>query len=209
MAAVVDHAQSTEAAAASTSQKYRCKAFYLNLLLLNKEEIVASKVTEKAGRGIFGKAAAFAANKLISDEKVVTGMAEKLIEGISKTILELGIEAEFNIKYQHGAFVVIRVQIVEVDTLTLILSAKGPDFATNFSTLLHTVEQLGMADVVTQRVNEKVYSTLTESMMSKFAEMIPKKMSDQGVAVECHPAVTDDQAEVFFDLLQRLNLHQP
>ena len=199
----------TETATATESTKYRCKPFFLNLLLLNKDEIVASKITEKAGKGFLGKAAAFAANKMISDEKIVSGMAEKLIGGISKTISELGIEADFKVKYQNGAFVVIRIEIVEIDTLTLILTGKGPEFASHFSTLLATVEKLGLGDVVSSKANEKIYGTISESMMTKFAEMIPKKMSEQGVEVECTAALQENQADVFFDILERLNLHQP
>jgi len=41
--------------------------FYLNILLQNKEELVAAKVAEKTGnRRLLGKAASFAANKLVS-----------------------------------------------------------------------------------------------------------------------------------------------
>jgi urease gamma subunit len=178
-----------------------CQPFYLNIVLLNKDEVVASKVTEKAGNGFFGKAAAFAANKLVTDEKVVNQLTEQLVDGISKTIHELGIEATFELKYQQGPLVVIKISVVEIDTLQLILSTKGPEFASNFSSLLASVEKLGLTDSVMAKVDEKIHVSITDGMMSKFADMIPKKMQEKGVLVECLTATTDNEAEVFFNLL--------
>lgn len=182
----------------------RCKPFFLNVTLLNKDEVVASKVAEKAGSGIFGRAAAFAANKLISDDKIVENLAEKLIDGVHSATSELGIEAEMEVKFQHGPFVVIRVQVVDVDTLQLILSAKGEEFATNFSTLLVAATSLGLKDTVESRVDDKVFSSINEGMMAKFRDLIPQKMATQGVVVECQVASVEDEADLFFDIMSHL-----
>jgi hypothetical protein len=181
------------------------KSFYLNLLLLNKEELIASKVIEKTGKGFFGKAVAYTANKLISDDKIITNMADKIITSITKTINELGIEAEFSIKFQQGAFIVIHIEVVEVDTLTLILSAKGTDFATHFTTLLHTVEQLGMSDIISTKVNEKINVSIINGMMNKFSELIPIKMLEQGINVECITSLKENESEIFFDIYSKIN----
>ncbi len=192
------------ATAISPHMCMKCKPFYINIILLNKDEVVANKVAEKTGKGFLGKAAAFAANKIVSDEKIVTQLSESLIEGISKTISELGIEADFEIKYQEGPLVVIKIQIVEVNNLQLILSAKGPDFASDFSTLLVTVERLGMKDSVEAKVNDKIHSMVGEGMMNKFATMIPTKMAEKGVSVECVASTPEQEGEVFFDLHSRI-----
>jgi hypothetical protein len=39
-------------------------SFYINILLLNKDEVVGKATMDKTGSGFFGKAAAFAANKV-------------------------------------------------------------------------------------------------------------------------------------------------
>lgn len=44
--------------------------FYINILLLNKDEIIAAKVQEKAGSGLFGRAAGFVASKAVTDDKI-------------------------------------------------------------------------------------------------------------------------------------------
>lgn len=182
----------------------RCKPFYLNVTLLNKDEVVASKVAEKAGNGLFGRAAAFAANKLISDGKIVENLAEKLIEGVHTATAELGISADMEVRFQHGPLVVIRVQVAEVDTLQLILSAKGEEFATNFSTLWVAANALGLKDAVESRVDEKVYSSINEGMMAKFRELIPAKMAAQGVLVECQVSSAEEEADLFFDIMSTL-----
>lgn len=182
----------------------RCKPFYLNVTLLNKDEVVATKVAEKAGSGLFGRAAAFAANKLISDDKIVENLAEKLIEGVHNATSELGITADLEVRFQHGPFVVIRVQVADVDTLQLILSAKGEEFATNFSTLLVAANALGLKDTVESRVDEKVYGTINEGMMTKFRELIPRKMATQGVLVDCQVASAEDEADLFFSIMDAM-----
>lgn len=182
----------------------RCKPFYLNVILLNKDEVVATKVAEKAGTGLFGRAAAFAANKLISDDKIVENLAEKLMDGVQTATAELGISADMEVRFQHGPLVVIQVQVADVDTLQLILSAKGEEFATNFSTLLVAATALGLKDTVESKVDDKIYSSINEGMMAKFRELIPVKMAAQGVLVSCEVSSAEDEADLFFNIMSTL-----
>jgi hypothetical protein len=57
--------------------------------------VVAAKVGAKTGfkSGILGKAAAFAANKLVTDEKVIQNLAATLIEKIKIGTSDMGITA--------------------------------------------------------------------------------------------------------------------
>jgi hypothetical protein len=56
----------------STAQPIiRASHFYANIVLLNKDEVVQSKVQEKAGKGLFGKAASFAATSLVTEDSVI------------------------------------------------------------------------------------------------------------------------------------------
>jgi uncharacterized protein YktA (UPF0223 family) len=182
----------------------KCKPFYLNLVLKNKDEVVASKVAEKAGKGLFGKAAAFAANKLISDEKILENLAEKLIDGVSRATADLGINAELSVKFQEGPFVVIVVQVNDVDTLSLILTTKGEEFASSFSRLLEAANGIGVLEAVEHQINDKIYGSINEGMMKKFKEIIPQKLAEQGVIVECITASAADEAEIFFEILSSI-----
>ncbi len=42
-------------------------------------------------------------------------------------------------------------------------------------------------------------------MMSKFAEVVPAKMAEAGLEVDCHVCGKDDQAEFFFDAIAKMN----
>jgi hypothetical protein len=192
----------------STGKKtYKCPPIYLNLLLLNKDELVGNKVVEKTGLhsgGLLARAAAFTANKFVTDEKIITNLAENLIDGVSKSIKELGITAEIAIKFKQGCLVVIRIQIDEIDIMQLIVTAKGKEFAENFNGLLTAAATLGMEETVHTKVHEKVYGSIGDGMKTKFSTMIPQKMAEKGVFVECQACSHTEQAEIFFELYDRL-----
>ena len=48
----------------------------------------------KTGGGFLGKAATFAANKIVSDEKIIANLSSTLIEKITAAVFEMGITAE-------------------------------------------------------------------------------------------------------------------
>lgn len=102
----------------SASSTYQLKALYLNLLLLNKDEIVKNKATEKAGTGIFGRAAAFTASKMLSNDVVLGKISEKLIDGVRTAISDMGISASVQKSFQEGPYCVIRVQVREGSCLS-------------------------------------------------------------------------------------------
>lgn len=178
--------------------------FYLNLLLLNKSEVVENRVLDKTGEGFLGRAAVYAANKMVTDEEIVSNIANSLISVVSKTIDEMGITADFAIKFTKGSFLVIKIQITEVDILQLVLSAKGPEYASEFTRLLTATERLGMVGTVLPKIQTKIYSNINDGMIQKFNELIPTKMAEKSIHVDCHACKTEDQAEVFFELHDRL-----
>jgi hypothetical protein len=98
-------------AASAPEAEYKLKAFYINMVLLNKDEIVQSKATEKAGTGLLGRAAAYTASKLVSNDVVLGKISEKLMDGVRTAVLDMGIEASILKSFQEGAYVVIRVQV--------------------------------------------------------------------------------------------------
>lgn len=63
-------------------------------------KVVASQVTAKLEQkglkasGFLGRAATFAANKVVTDEKVVTNLTTTVIEKIKSGVTEMGINAD-------------------------------------------------------------------------------------------------------------------
>mmetsp|Transcript_988 Transcript_988/g.1646 ORF Transcript_988/g.1646 Transcript_988/m.1646 type:complete len:207 (+) Transcript_988:105-725(+) len=176
---------------------YQLQAFYLNIILLNKDEVVKNKATERVGNNIFGKAAAFTANRLVSNEKILEGIVEKLMNGITSAITTMGISASQEKVFQKGAFVVIRLQISEVDKIKLLRKAKGDEFSASFEVLLHSLNMLGL-DAANSQIDKKMKDHIQEGMMSRFEEVIPQKLAENGVNVDVECVPSEKEAEYFF-----------
>lgn len=182
----------------------KCEPFYLNVLLYNKKELVASKVEGKLGTGIFGKLGTAIANKVVTDTKVIDQLSEQLIEKTISTISDLGIQADVSKRFQKGPFVVIRIQIYDVDTLKLILAAKGEDFVRLFSNLLGTVTALGIADSILPKIDDRIFEIMQNTMMKRFEELVPLKMAEQGLDVSVVVKTANEQAEYFFGIISQI-----
>eukprot|EP00598_Pedospumella_elongata_P006708 CAMPEP_0184983430 /NCGR_PEP_ID=MMETSP1098-20130426/12627_1 /TAXON_ID=89044 /ORGANISM="Spumella elongata, Strain CCAP 955/1" /LENGTH=204 /DNA_ID=CAMNT_0027507245 /DNA_START=33 /DNA_END=647 /DNA_ORIENTATION=+ len=185
----------------SVKLPYELKPFYLNIVLLNKDEIVTAKATEKAGKGLFGRVAAYGATHLVSDEKVLGKISEKLVENVGSAVSVMGIEASLLKVFAQGAYVVIRVQVQEVDKLKLLHKAKGIEFASSFEVLLNSIDKLGLADTAGEKIDRKIKDHIQEGMMKKFGEVIPEKLAENGVSVDCHVVHSTEQAEYFYQML--------
>eukprot|EP01031_Cornospumella_fuschlensis_P032442 gene32442-39230_t len=189
----------------ATNSPHCPQPFFLNILLLNKDEIVAKGVQEKTGTGFLGKVAAFAANKVITDDKIITNLSSTLMDTIKKSVEDMGIHIDVAKRFQQGPLVVIQFQVRDLELLKVMEVAKGKEFATNFQNLLSAADNLGVGDVITGKVYEKIYSTINESMMSKFMEMLPAKMREKGISVDCAASSHAEEALVFFDMMHRLS----
>lgn len=175
--------------------------FYLNVRLLNKDQVVRDKVTERVGEGLFAKAAGALANKLVSEDKVLEKLADTLTEKILSAVEMMGIKCELFRRFQQGPVVCFRVEIQSVDKLQLVLAAKGPEFASAFSRLLSTLVDLGLADTALPKVDEAVAQKVREGMMRRFCELIPMRCEEQGLKVDVRACSVLDEAETLFDML--------
>ena len=53
-------------------------------------------------------------------------------------------------------------------------------------------------------IETKIRSKVYEAMIEKLGEMIPQKMGEAGLQVECHVCGKEAEAEIFFDILDRM-----
>lgn len=177
--------------------------FYLNVLLLNKAEVVSSKVAEKVGMGMLGKAAGSLANRVVSDEKVLNSVGDVLVEKLSAAIETLGIGCAMEKRMQHGCLVCFKVTISTIDKLELILKSKGAEFAASFSRLLVALGELGIEELALPKIDDAIASKVSEGMKERMAELVPQRMREQGLEVEVTTCSMEEQAEIFFDLVER------
>lgn len=193
----IDMATNTE----ESTECYQLKPFYMNIILLNKDEIVNKKATEKTGTGVFGRAAAFTATRLVSNDMVLTKISVKLIEGVKLAVSDMGISASIQKSFQDGAYVVIRVQVSDVEKLKLLKKAKGLEFSAAFEVLLHSLTQLGLDKTAGVQIDHKIKDHIQEGLMKRFGEAIPQKLAENGVSVELEVVGSEEQAEYFYQTL--------
>lgn len=183
---------------------YQVKPFYFNILLRNKDEVVAKKVNEKAGTGFFGKVAARAANTVVADEKVLNSLSTRLIENIQKALAEKGIGAKLDQVFQRQYYVVIRVELVETDKMKLVETGKGPEFAKHFGDLLSAIEALGLGDTAGATIDMKIKDKVREGIITSLGTIVPSKLSEAGLNTDFTVVSSEDQAEFLFETLRAM-----
>lgn len=57
---------------------------------------------------------------------------------------------------------------------------------------------MGMGEVVNQQINEKVQAGINEGMKKKIGEMVPLKLAEKGIDVDCVTLFTEDQVRCVF-----------
>lgn len=178
-------------------------AIYLNIALISSQDAINTKVAAKAGTGLFGKALSYTATKLVTDETIVAKLATTLMEKVPEAIAEMGIKATVTKKFQFKSFVVLQVVVNDVNKSTLLKATKGDEYARNFDTLLTSLKSLELEDAL-HTIDEKISEKIHESMMSKFAEIIPNKVKSSGLEVACEVCDGQRQTEYFFNTVSQL-----
>jgi len=177
-------------------------SFYLNVRLLNKDELVNSKVTEKAGSGLFGKAVSAVATRVVTDELVLSKLADILTEKVHSAVEAMGIQVSLERCYAQGPVVCFKVTVKSIDQLELVLAAKGAEYAATFSRLLVNLAELGLTEVL-PKIDEKIATKVKEGMMKRMETIIPQKTQEQGMEVQVRACSSEEQAEVFFNWISQ------
>lgn len=56
-------------------------------------------------------------------------------------------------------------------------------------------------------IDEKISKMVLDGMMKKFEEMVPTKMAESGLLVDCSVVSPADESEHFFTTLERMHGH--
>lgn len=176
------------------------EVLYLNVTVINKEEAlrqgVKEKVESKIGTGFVArriqKRIAQAAISTVSDEKIATGMSEKISAVMPPTMLDLGIKATVKKVYQKNAYFVLEINLQEVDTIKLIGKKSGEEKA---SQLDYIVELLGGKSILDMGMLSMVASKLEEILPTR----MEAKMEAKGMEVDIEVKTAAKQAQYLFD----------
>jgi len=181
--------------------------FYLNLVLLNKNDVVEKIVKDKVGSGVSGlhirsKLAATVAKKALKDEAVSSKLAEKLVDLVPKQIADLGIKILLEKRFIEGPLLVLQATIKETDGVKMMTKVKGEEAGKKFAEL-----QEAMAFLELEEAEQKLRNTLLKkarnSLMEKLCTMLPNKLYDAaGARVEVTALSEAEQPEWFYNFLQ-------
>lgn len=91
--------------------------FYLNMFVLNKEEALESavKMKMKDRPKLISGLASSLANNLISENKFVSAIGDKITALIPVKLNEMGIKCDVEKAYAHGNFVCVAINIISAD----------------------------------------------------------------------------------------------
>lgn len=116
---------------------------------------------------------------------------------VPEAIGEMGVSATVSKSFQKKLYVVLKLELGEIDKLTLLRSGKGSEFAQTFETLLHCLNSLGIESALTS-IDANIHQKVRLGMMEKFGEMIPRKMAENGMIVSCDVLPPEEQADFFY-----------
>ena len=167
--------------------------FYLNLVILNKNDVVGEKVKEKVGGSVFGRLAGKAANVVISDSKITAELSKGLKEKLTAITREMGLDLSFDKNFQRKNFVVLKVTLLHFDKKVLLENVKGKQYSEKFETLLNTMRDLGLDEKI-DAINEGMGDVIIERLMEKLEEVLPEKMLEQGVKCDTTTRKPAEQA---------------
>ena len=91
--------------------------FYLNIFVLNKEEALESsfKMKMKDRPRLISSLAGSLANNIISEDKFVNNIGDKMSTLIPFKLAEMGVKCEVQKEYAHGNFVCVAINIISAD----------------------------------------------------------------------------------------------
>ncbi|CAK0837391.1 unnamed protein product, partial [Prorocentrum cordatum] len=181
----------------------KSEPFYLNIVVVDSSAAVTSQVQGKLGSGFFGKAASTMAKKVVTESKIATKVAAQLVEKIPAVLAEKGITLECKARYQFGSFIVLRAQVTEVTPVQLVTLAKGDAFGQKFGQMLESFEALELAEAL-DTVQAKVRDKVNIALIEKLTEILPAKLQEQGIQTTISAKPTHEQAEFFFDFIERM-----
>jgi len=183
--------------------------FYLNMLIMNKEDVVQRKVDEKLGqklghgklRSKLGGLAGHIANKKMTDAKFVEKMGGALVQKMPEQMLEKGIHVRVDKRFQYDNFMTLQVTIEHVDVARLIAEKKGEDAAAKLDKYLHMLPA-----ALQKEVDALLSMKIADGLLAKLPTQMAEKMKEeQGLEVSIETKAREDQADFLFEMLDELS----
>lgn len=190
--------------------------FFLNVLLLNKKEVIKNEVNKKVRKGMFGigrRIAGSVASRVVSDQKFTQKIAEKIVIGIPPKFKFNDIEATAQLQYVEKNYAVISVKIHSINSLVLIGKQVDGIGKTAFhlgkvstcETIFNWLGQLGVKKDVEYALSTSLKPIVEKKMVDVMGEQMMKKLQlSAGVDSVVEVKHAKDQPEYFYKFIKML-----
>jgi len=181
--------------------------FYLNVVILNKREVIDTGVKTKTGWGSkvgtrgLGKMAAALANKVVTDDKFSKKIGANMETNIPEKMALMGIKASAKLMFTRGNLLVMQVVVESIDVRKLVgnrLDDKKADKLNMWLEYLPPRFRREIDDFMKARLAVGLMQKLPENMAGQLRELA-------GIEVEVESAAPDQEAECLFELLAQLD----
>ncbi len=185
--------------------------FYINVFVLNKQEVIKEKVKSKFRNFKYlGNALAAVAGRMVTDEKFSNVLYDKLCVIIPEKLREeLGVESSVELEYSNKSYFVISVDIKAADARFLVQKKGSEKYLRIYDNMISSL----FGDILEQRLSDQLVGIIGEKLVEKIPEKIIERMKDgAGIDVEAVAKSEGEQARYFFaviNLIAKSNASTP
>lgn len=181
--------------------------FYLNLTVLNKEDVIKAKMVgdndTSSTWGYLLSLAGSVAAKRVTDDKIAAKVAEGLTQMMPKALEKIGVKARVEQRYVLGAFLVVKVTIEEADLVHMLEKMGQDDKAAKVKTAGKVAAFFGREEKFAERGRAKLEDKMREKMGTKLSEKLEEQT---GMKVEVVVKSEEEEAEFMFAMIAHLGL---
>lgn len=138
--------------------------FYLNVLLLSKDEVVDATVAERVPAFMSGFCGQLA-NRVVSKDQTASHVAEEFAGSLPGQLKDMGITATTQVEFQDGALISLLVTIDALDSAVLLTSFKD-------RAAVGTINEVGKLPCL-----EKLEDSTQRLVEKKLMKLLPDKLS--------------------------------
>jgi hypothetical protein len=176
--------------------------FFMNIVLLNKKEIVEKEAQKELGKGFMGRMAAKAANAATSDETVCKEFADGLEKEMPSMMKQFGVNMTLKRCYSKGPLLTFKFTMNEVEPRTL-LSQDSQEMVKHYDNLMLALDAFDASEEKVAVV-DAIWEEGKLNLKKEMQKTLPEEMErDAGVKIAMFVTEAHEQADWFYDYTQQ------
>lgn len=179
----------------STSKAFK---FYLNMNILNKNEVLNKTVQSKLShRPVLSFIASRLATTMVTDEKFSDRLISRMKEKIPGQLLDRGMVVELNAVFKKGSYVCFELCVLSVDVKKLITNKKELQYADIFQSYMNL-----FGYNIEKSIDQLLVPVIGEKIKAQLPIILKEKMFEgAGLEVETETCSPAEQTEFLLHTL--------